>query len=1152
LEKSIWRQRGFTPFITIAFVNAFTDLGHKIIIQNALFKMLDGSELRIFTAIIQAMILLPFIMTFTPAGYFADRFAKNRIVQVCATLTIPITLAIIWCYQHGAFWPAFGLTFILALQSAFYSPAKYGYIRELVGRTRLAPANAAMQAAVLSAILAGTIAYSFLFESQLSANYHSLGEILQQVQVAGWLLFAGAVIETLLALRLPARPAVPQPPFNFFYYLSTGYLRDNLKRVFHSRGIWLSIVGLSVFFAVNQVILATFGAHLKEVVGETDTRIANGLMALAGIGIVTGALLAGRWSRNYIETGMIPAGALGMFIGMLLLPGIHQVSVIAVLFLFYGFCAGLFIVPLNALIQFYAKEGESGVVLASNNFIQNIAMLVFLALSIVVAQAGISTYWTLYALAAVALIGFVYALLQLPQSFVRYLVRGLLAPRYRLQVVNMDHIPRESGVLLLGNHVSWIDWAILQMASPRPIRFVMAHTYHKKWYLRWFLDLFGVIPIAPGASKESLKKVHQALINHEVVAIFPEGHISRNGHLSTFRSGFERAATGTGAAILPFYLHGLWGSPLSYANNAYQKQSQGRRFSRVITVAFGQPLNCDSDAATVKQAVQETSIMAWDEHVAGLPSLPASFIRTACAQRRKICIIDGDNNLSYGRLLTAVLAFRAQLKPVLARADRVGILLPASAGAVIANLVVLVDGRTIVNLNYTSSIETLAQSMEKAGVKTVLTSQLFLKRLEKRDIDLTPLKAISEFVYLEEVRGQIKPWRWASALLQSRFLPAAWLASLYCRKISLDDTAAILFSSGSESSPKGVRLSHTNILGNCKQIASVLNPEEQDVILNALPTFHAFGLTVTTLLPILEGIPMVCQADPTDARAVSRLVATHRITIMIATATFLRIYLRSKKVPPLMFDSLRVVVTGAERLPAEVRNGFRNKFGKTVLEGYGSTETTPVATVNIPDLLLDQNGSIQTGNKAGTVGQPLPGTRIRIVDPDTFKPLPTGDEGLVLISGTQVMKGYLDDPERDAMTITEMDGLRWYHTGDKGKLDDDGFLTIIDRYSRFAKLGGEMVSLGAVEQFLDNLVDDSEVELLAVALPAPSKGEQVVVLVTDTDYATGLRSRVQTSDMPAIMRPKHYFAVDSIPKLGTGKVDLATAKRLAADLLEEL
>ncbi|MBL4621952.1 MAG: AMP-binding protein, partial [Immundisolibacteraceae bacterium] len=818
----------------------------------------------------------------------------------------------------------------------------------------------------------------------------------------------------------------------------------------------------------------------------------------------------------------------------------------------YGFCAGLFIVPLNSLIQFYAREGESGVVLAGNNFIQNIAMLVFLGLSIVAAQSGISTYWTLYALAFVALIGFVYALKQLPQSFVRYLVRGLLAPRYRLQVVNMDHMPRESGVLLLGNHVSWLDWAILQMASPRPIRFVMARSYYEKWYLRWFLDLFGVIPIAPGASKDALKTVHDALLRKEVVAIFPEGHISRNGHLSTFRSGFERAAEGSDAAIVPFYLHGLWGSQLSYSSGAYRRSSQGSKFSRLITVAFGIPLNCDSSATEVKQAVQETSIHAWDEHVAGLETLPASFIRTARSHARKVCVIDGDNRMTYGRLLSAVLAFRRQLQPVLKKSERVGILLPASAATVIANLSVLLDGRTIVNLNYTAPISVVTGCVEKARIKTVITSRLFLKKLEKRGLDLSPLTETVELIYMEDLRSQIPAWRFLLAFLQAKFCPTALLVWLYAGKVNMEDSAAILFSSGSEGTPKGVMLSHANIIANIKQVACVLNADDDDVMLNALPTFHAFGLTVTTLLPLIEAIPMVCQADPTDTRAVARLVAKHRVSIMIATATFLRMYVRSKKVHPLMFDSLRIVVTGAERLPAEVREGFRNKFGKTVFEGYGATETTPVATVNIPDLLLDQSGTVQTGNKPGSVGPPLPGTRVRIVDPDTLRPLETGEAGLVLIGGSQVMQGYLEDPVRSADAVVEIDGLRWYKTGDKGELDKDGFLIILDRYSRFAKLGGEMISLTSVEQQIAALIDDDNVELLAVALPEASKGEQIVMLIDDPDYADGLHGRVHQSEMSPMMRPKHYFVVDAIPKLGTGKTDLTRARQLATEALEEV
>ena len=464
----------------------------------------------------------------------------------------------------------------------------------------------------------------------------------------------------------------------------------------------------------------------------------------------------------------------------------------------------------------------------------------------------------------------------------------------------------------------------------------------------------------------------------------------------------------------------------------------------------------------------------------------------------------------------------------------------------------LLDGRTIVNLNYTAPIKVVAGCVEKAEIKTVITSKLFLKKLEKRGIDLAPLMEQVDLVFMEDLRQQIPRWRFLTAFLQARFCPTGLLVWLHTRKVKLEDTAAILFSSGSEGTPKGVMLSHSNIIANIKQVACVLNADDDDVMLNALPTFHAFGLTATTLLPIMEAIPMVCQADPTDSRAIARAVAKNRVSVMIATATFLRMYMRSKKVHPLMFESLRIVVTGAERLPTEVRDGFRNKFGKTIYEGYGTTETTPVATVNIPDLLLDQSGTVQTGNKPGSVGLPLPGTRIRIVDPDTMQPLETDQAGLVLVGGSQVMLGYLKDPERTGAVIVELDGLRWYKTGDKGKLDKDGFLTILDRYSRFAKLGGEMISLSSVEQQIGALINDSEVDMLAVALPEVSKGEQIVLLIDDPDYAEGLRGRVQESDMTAQMQPKHYFAVDAIPKLGTGKADLTQARQLAIECLEDI
>jgi acyl-[acyl-carrier-protein]-phospholipid O-acyltransferase/long-chain-fatty-acid--[acyl-carrier-protein] ligase len=359
-----------------------------------------------------------------------------------------------------------------------------------------------------------------------------------------------------------------------------------------------------------------------------------------------------------------------------------------------------------------------------------------------------------------------------------------------------------------------------------------------------------------------------------------------------------------------------------------------------------------------------------------------------------------------------------------------------------------------------------------------------------------------------------------------------------------------LFSSGSEGAPKGVELTHRNILANVRQIADVLNTETDDLMLSNLPLFHAFGLTATTALPLLEGIPMVCHPDPTDALGNAKAIARHKATVLCSTSTFLRLYVRHRRVHPLMLDSLRLVVAGAERLSPAVRDAFAVKFGKRIYEGYGATETTPVASVNVPDAIELGNWKVQTGSKPGTVGMPLPGTSFRVVDPSTLAPLPSGEDGLILIGGVQVMKGYLNDAARTAEAVVELEGQRWYKTGDKGHLDADGFLTIVDRYSRFAKLGGEMISLGAVEAAVRDALGEPDLDLCAVNLPDPNKGERIVLLLGQGQDPDTVRGRLIGAGVNPLLLPSAILLVDNVPQLGSGKTDFGAAKRLALDLID--
>jgi acyl-[acyl-carrier-protein]-phospholipid O-acyltransferase/long-chain-fatty-acid--[acyl-carrier-protein] ligase len=337
-------------------------------------------------------------------------------------------------------------------------------------------------------------------------------------------------------------------------------------------------------------------------------------------------------------------------------------------------------------------------------------------------------------------------------------------------------------------------------------------------------------------------------------------------------------------------------------------------------------------------------------------------------------------------------------------------------------------------------------------------------------------------------------------------------------------------------------------MGNIQQLACIINVSRGDVMLSELPLFHSFGLTVTTLLNLTEGCPIVAVADPTDVKTMARVCAEFHVTCLVATPTFLRAFTVSRYVHPLVFKYVRMIIAGAEALRPELATAFRLKFGKEIYEGYGCTETAPVASVNTENTLHNDYTTLQINNKPGTVGPALPGTQFLIVDPETNIPLPTGEAGMILIGGCQVMQGYLKDPDRTNSVIVKINGIRYYRTGDKGYLDEDGFLTIVDRYSRFAKLGGEMVSLGAVEKKIQDTPVLEGCDYLVTTIPDSAKGEKIVLLYQGEKDPKDVISELRASNFPPIMLPSLAFAVEKVPKLGTGKADFTTAKKLAKEL----
>ncbi len=1146
--SGIWRVKGFLPFILVMIFNAMTDIAHKITIQNTLIKSFDGDTLIILSAVVNALILIPFILLFSPAGFMSDRYLKTGIIRYAALAGVVLALLATLSYYMGWFYTAFGLTLLLAVQSAIYSPAKYGFLKELVGTERLAVANGIVQAATIAAILGSAVLFSILFEYLFDGS-GSPGEILHSVAPLGWLLVAMSLLEAILAFKIPHSGICKSDlRFDPKAYIRMEYLKKNMQLLLNERAVWLGIVGLALFWGVSQLVVAAFPAHYKAVTGDDDTVIIQGILAMSAIGLIFGSLAAGRISRRHIEMGIVPIGALGLALSLSVFAEVQSSATMGAASFAFGFFGGITIVPLNSLIQYLAPKNSTGTILAGNNFIQNISMLLFLLAAIVLTSAGVGTVGIFHIAALLMAAGTLFAVTQLPQLTARLLLLPVLRMRYRLFIEGIENLPQKGGALLLGNHISWIDWLILQVASPRPLKFVMERSIYEQWYLKWFLKWFRVIPISALAGKEATLKVRERLERGELVALFPEGRISYNGQLGEFKRGFELIMREVEVPIIPFYLHGLWGSTFSRAQNRYKIISKtGPR--RDIGVIFGEPLPHDTDAFTLKQSVQKLSLTAWDRTISSMQPLHHQWLARAKRAPFARAVADATGvDLNGIKMVSAVLLFAKQLKPALQGQKNVGVLLPSSAAGAIVNMALFVLNRRPVNLNYTLPTDAIAAAVESAGLKSVITSEKFLKKLAAKGFE--PIASLDiETLYVEKLGASITKRERVTTLLKALLLPAPLIRFLYFEPTSADETATILFSSGSEGRPKGIELTHKNLLGNIKQVSAMINFDEEDVILNSLPIFHSFGLTVTTLLPLCEGVCMVSVPDPTDALTVGKMAARYRATIIFGTSTFFRLYTKNRKLHPLMFGSIRMAVAGAEKLKPQIQKEFKAKFGVELFEGYGTTETSPVIAVNMPDALEPQTLSVIVGHKKGSVGQPLPGTIVKIVDPDTMQELPTESDGLIVVGGVQVMKGYLNDPQKSEEAIATIDGIRFYKTGDKGHLDKDGFIYIVDRYSRFAKIGGEMISLGSVEEQIAAIFDES-FEAIAVNFPDEKKGETVVLLYSAQMEPKEVMERIKSSDIAPIMQPSKAFRVEELPKLASGKADFKGAKKEAHRLRE--
>jgi acyl-[acyl-carrier-protein]-phospholipid O-acyltransferase/long-chain-fatty-acid--[acyl-carrier-protein] ligase len=1141
--------RRFLPLFTVQTMGAFVDNLLKsafvmvVTFSGAIDTALDPGAV---AALAGGALIAPFFLFSGIAGEMADRFERARLLQVLMLAGLITVLAGIAALAVGSLALSLVALFAAGTQSTFSSPARFALLPQHLAADELVDGNALFEGGTFLAILLGTITGGLAVA------------IDQGVLVASLLLVFCALVALGASFLLPPAPA-PAPDLRFSrepVAATVGIIRH----AWEHREVRLSILGASWFWLVGAVFLSQIPAFAKETLGA-GPGVVTLFLAAFSIGVGAGSVLCGRLLQGEISARYVPLAALGMgvfsfdlaFASMTAVPpeGDELLGVVAFLSGFAGMrifvdltaiavCGGIFIVPLYAIIQHRSDEEARARTIAALNIMNALYMTVAAVLTALLLIAGftIPDLWLILAILTALVALWICRLL--PQDALRALARIVLRLAYRVELRGAEHLAAVGGrAVIVPNHVSYLDGPLIAAFLPGNPLFAIDTGQAAKWWVRPLLagaEIFTMDPMRPMAAKSLIRMLREG----RQCVIFPEGRLNTTGGaLMKIYDGPALVADKGEAPVLPVRIDGAEFTPFSRL--ARRGGRLRRHWFPKVTVTLHPPRFLAVPAELRGRARRRRAGLAlydaMSEMMARRPDPPSLFAALLDARAthggfHPVMADPTGGPLHYNRIVAASLVLGRLLAGRTRRGEAVGVMLPNSIGAGLAFLALQAEGRVPAMINFTAGVDPVLSACRTAQLRLVVTSRRFIE-LARLDSLAAALDGAVELVWLEDLRETLGIRDKLYGLI------APFIAASRHRRLGIaaSDPAVILFTSGSEGAPKGVMLSHANLLANRRQIAARVDFSPADHLLNPLPMFHSFGLTGGFVLPLLSGVRVFLYPSPLHYRIIPELAYDLAATILFGTDTFLAGYARTAN--PYDFYALRYVFAGAEPVREETRRVWAERFGKRILEGYGVTECAPVVAVNTPMHF-----------KSGTVGRLLPLMRHRLEPfeepapsaPDGERDRDIAESGLLLLSGPNVMLGYL---RADQPGVVQPPQHGWYDTGDIVHIDNEGFVTIVGRAKRFAKIAGEMVSLGVAERIATAAYP--EWRHAVIALPDARRGERLVLVSEAPEIRRdALIAAARREHLPELAIPRDILAGVRLPLLGSGKTDYPAVTRLAA------